>query len=83
MLGDEEADTATAQARLREALTGVGVKGDLAAIADGLLTASPATWSKTAEAVSICEHPSSARNPASPCALKPADLQTLSRVLQP
>ncbi|GLW35768.1 hypothetical protein [Actinoplanes regularis] len=83
MLGDQEAATPTARDRLREALAVVGVTGDLATIADGLVTASPTRWSSTDEGSTVCEHPGSTRNPASHVALTPTDLRSVCQVLQP
>ncbi len=78
VLGDVAAASGEATARLAEALRVVGVTGQAGAVAEAIVAAFPAGWSRTADGITICGDEGSTRNPAGPAALPPVELAMVS-----
>jgi hypothetical protein len=81
ILGVAAAEAAEATARLAEALRVAGVTGQVTTIAEGIVSAFPAEWGRTADGIVVCWDEGSTRNPGGPAALKPAALATVSDLL--
>lgn len=78
ILGDVTAASSEAVPLLAEALRVVGVTGQVVAIAEAIVSAFPAAWSRAADGIIVCGDEGSTRNPTGRVALKPTELATIS-----
>ncbi|MEV0130421.1 hypothetical protein AB0H83_18410 [Dactylosporangium sp. NPDC050688] len=81
ILGATTAEAAEATAWLADALRVIGVTGRVTTIAEGIVSAFPAEWARTADGIVVCRDEGSTRNPTGRAALTPAAQATVSNLL--